>query len=99
MSIIEMIASGKRNHQQARRNKAMKNAALGAAVGVLVGAAGAALLTPKPGKETRADICQAAQEMLDKAKQIVEKKQAGNAVSSLQPGLEPDVSADEYIQK
>ena len=99
MSIIEMIASGKRNQQQARRNKAMKNAALGAAVGVLVGAAGAALLAPKPGKETRADICQAAQEMLDKAKQIVEKKQAGNELSPLQTGREPDLSADAYIEK
>jgi len=99
MSIIEMIANGKRKHAQVGKNKAIKNAALGAAVGVIVGAAGAALLTPKPGKETRADICQAAQEMLDKAKKIIEKKQAEREVLQLESATEPDLFADGDVQK
>jgi ABC-type nitrate/sulfonate/bicarbonate transport system permease component len=73
MSIFDIIEKGKKQRKLKERKRTLQNAAVGAAIGVTVGAAAGLLLAPKAGKETRADIAQAAKELPAKAKEIVEK--------------------------
>ncbi len=75
MSIMDLIEKGKKSRAKRERGKTIKNTAIGAAIGVTVGAAAGILLAPKSGKETREDIAQAARELPGKAKEVVEKAQ------------------------
>ncbi len=72
MSIMELIESGKKARRQKERKQFLQNVALGAAVGVTVGAVAGVLLAPKSGKETREDVVKAVKELPDKAKEGIE---------------------------
>lgn len=75
MSIFDFIEKRKRNREKKAREQAVKNTAIGAAVGLTVGAAAGILLAPKSGKESREDISKAVKELPDKAKEFIEKAQ------------------------
>lgn len=75
MSILDLIEKGKKSREKKARVKTIKNNAIGAAIGVTVGAAAGVLLAPKSGKETREEIAATAKELPDKAKEFVEKAQ------------------------
>ena len=72
MSIMELIERGKRARKQKARKQFLQNVALGAAVGVTVGAVAGVLLAPKSGKETREDVVKAVKKLPDKAKEGIE---------------------------
>lgn len=72
MSIMELIERGKRARKQKERKKFLQNVALGAAVGVTVGAVAGVLLAPKSGKETREDVVKAVKGLPGKAKEGIE---------------------------
>ncbi|MBC8014367.1 MAG: YtxH domain-containing protein [Sporomusaceae bacterium] len=72
MSIMDLIEKGKKVVNKRQEEKALKNKAIGATLGLAVGAAVGVLLTPKSGKETREDIANAAKELPVKAKEVLE---------------------------
>ena len=73
MSIMDLIKKGKKNREKKVRAKALKNVAIGAAIGTTLGAVAGVFLAPKSGKENREDIMNAAKEIPEKAKEILEK--------------------------
>ena len=73
MSIMDLIEKGKKNREKKVRGKALKNVAIGAAIGTTLGAVAGVLLSPKSGKENREDLTKAAQELPEKAREVVEK--------------------------
>ena len=73
MSIMDLIKKGKKNREKKVRAKALKNVAIGAAIGTTLGAVAGVFLAPKSGKENREDVVKAAQEIPVRAKEIVEK--------------------------
>ena len=75
MNIYDLINKKKRK----QKAKAVKIAALSAAIGVTAGAAAGVLLAPKSGKETREDIVNKSVEAKDK---LVEKTKATKAAIS-----------------
>ena len=75
MNIYDLINKKKR----IQKAKAVKTAALSAAIGVTAGAAAGVLLAPKYGKETREDIVNKSVEAKDK---LVEKTKATKAAIS-----------------
>ena len=75
MNIYDLINKKKKK----QKAKAVKTAALSAAIGVTAGAAAGVLLAPKSGKETREDIVNKSVEAKDK---LVEKTRATKATIS-----------------
>lgn len=75
MNIYDLINKKKKK----QKAKAVKTAALSAAIGVTAGAAAGVLLAPKSGKETREDIVNKSVEAKDK---LVEKTKATKAAIS-----------------
>ena len=75
MNIYDLINKKKKK----QKAKAVKTAALSAAIGVTAGAAAGGLLAPKSGKETREDIVNKSVEAKDK---LVEKTKATKAAIS-----------------
>jgi len=73
MSIKDLIEQGKNARNKKVRKRALKTAAVGAAIGITVGAAAGILLAPKAGKETRAELANAAREIPDKTNEIIKK--------------------------
>ena len=71
MSILDLIEKRKKSANQKKARKALKNTAIGAALGLTVGAVTSALLAPKSGKETREDLTRAARELPEKAKEVL----------------------------
>ena len=84
MSIMDLIKKGKKNREKKVRAKALKNVAIGAAIGTTLGAVAGVFLAPKSGKENREDIVKAAHEIPEKAKEIIEK--AENKAKDLKDG-------------
>ena len=72
MSIMNLIEKGKKIVNKRQEEKALKNKAIGATLGLAVGAVAGVLLSPKSGKETREDIANTAKEVPIKAKEIIE---------------------------
>ena len=72
MSIMNLIEKGKKAVNKRQEEKALKNKAIGATLGLAVGAVAGVLLSPKSGKETREDIANTAKEIPVKAKEIIE---------------------------
>ena len=58
-----------------RESEVRKKVAIGATIGLTVGAVAGVLLAPKAGKETREDILQNLNELPDKAKELSDKVQ------------------------
>ena len=76
MSILDLIESSRQNRRQAQQRQAVKYFAVGAAAGIFLGAAAAALLVPKNGQENREEFSRKAKEIVEKAKAAVEEKTA-----------------------
>ena len=76
MSILDLIESSRQNRRQAQQRQAVKYFAVGAAAGIFLGAAAAALLVPKNGQENREKFSRKAREIVEKAKAAVEEKTA-----------------------
>ena len=72
MSIMDLIEKGKKAVNKRQAEKALKDKAIGATLGLAVGAVAGVLLTPKSGKETREDIANVAKELPVKAKEVLE---------------------------
>ena len=73
MSIMDLIKKGKKDREKKVRVRALKNAAIGAAIGTTLGAVAGVFLAPKSGKENREDLINAAKEIPEKAKEMAEK--------------------------
>ena len=58
-----------------REKKERKQVAIGATIGLTVGAVAGVLLAPKAGKETREDLAKSIQELPEKAKELSVKTQ------------------------
>ena len=69
---MNLIEKGKKIVNKRQEEKALKNKAIGATLGLAVGAVAGVLLSPKSGKETREDIANTAKEIPVKAKEIIE---------------------------
>ena len=69
---MNLIEKGKKAVNKRQEEKALKNKAIGATLGLAVGAVAGVLLSPKSGKETREDIANTAKEIPVKAKEIIE---------------------------
>ncbi len=71
MSILDLLQKGKRN----REKKVRQKVAIGATLGMTIGAVAGVLLAPKSGKDTRADLAKNAQELTESIKEISVKTQ------------------------
>ena len=71
MSLKDLLPTGRWEREKQARRKI----AIGAAIGLTVGAVAGVLLAPKTGKETREDIVKTIQELPEKAKKLSEKTQ------------------------
>ena len=71
MSLKDLVPTGRWERERMARRKI----AIGAAIGLTVGAVAGVLLAPKTGKETREDIVKTIQELPEKAKKLSEKTQ------------------------
>ena len=72
MSLKDLLPTGRWEREKLARRKI----AIGAAVGLTVGAVAGVLLAPKTGKETREELVKNIQELPDKAKRLSEKTHA-----------------------
>ena len=73
MAILEVFEKVKKQRKAAENKKALKNVAVGAALGVTVGAVAGVLLAPKSGKETREELAVATKDAVEKAKVKIEE--------------------------
>lgn len=73
MSIMDLIQKGKKSVNKRQAKQTLNNQAIGAAVGLTVGAVAGVLLAAKSGKETREDLTNAAKELPGKAKEVLER--------------------------
>ncbi|SFL75829.1 YtxH domain-containing protein [Pelosinus propionicus] len=71
MSILDLLQKGKRNREKRVRQKV----AIGATLGMTIGAVAGVLLAPKAGKETRAGLAKNAKNVTETIKEISAKTQ------------------------
>jgi gas vesicle protein len=72
MSIIDAIERGRKLVNRRQAKKTLNDTAIGAAVGLTIGAVAGVLLTPQSGQETRKDIANTAKEFPGKTKEFLE---------------------------
>ncbi len=71
MSILDLLQKGKKNREKQVRRKV----AIGATLGMTIGAVAGVLLAPKAGKDTRTDLAKNAQDLTETIKEISVKTQ------------------------
>ena len=81
MSILKIFENAKKQRELRAQKKILKHVAVGAAVGVTVGTVAGVLLAPQSGKETREELAQTAQVVIDKTRlKLAEVKQKAEGV-------------------
>jgi gas vesicle protein len=111
MSLKNVLNSFKKKDEKKKRQKAVKNTAVGIGLGATLGALVGLLFAPKKGEETRKDVAQGVKKATGEAKKVAEnvKTSLGEKVETLKTKVkdysfkkkeeEPIVSEDLVVEE